>query len=204
VPLAGWDVERWLRQMPTVEEARPATCPLCGVPSRPVGAGLGLHGHGVRSRQAWGPLSTEAEPEIHDVPVRRYQCQSCGQTITVAPESMARRYLYMVTTMAAALWEWGRRREPARRVRQRLSPLRIQGASRPGRWDSLSRWTAQCERLWPEAAPSLLRAIDAAAPVREQAAQVSMVLAAFGDGPFCVDGATEAAACRGAIRGLAM
>ena len=40
--------------------------------------------------------------------------------------------------------------------------------------------------------------------VREQAAQVSGVLAAFDDGPFCVDGATEAAACRGAIRGLAM
>jgi hypothetical protein len=204
VPLAGWDVERWLRRMPTVEEARPATCPLCGAPSCPVGAGLGLHGHGVRSRQAWGPLSTEEEPEIHDVPVRRYQCQSCGQTITVAPESMARRYLYMVTTMAAALWQWARRREPARRVRQRLSPLRIQGASRPGQWDSLSRWTAQCERLWPEAAPSLRRAVDAAAPVREQAAQVSGVLAALDDSPFSVDGATEAAACRGAIRGLAM
>jgi hypothetical protein len=48
------------------------------------------------------------------------------------------------------------------------------------------------------------RAVDATAPVRKQAAQVSMALAAFGDGPFCIDGAQEAAACRGAIRGLAM
>lgn len=204
MPLVGWSVERWLLQMPTVEEARPATCPLCGTPSRPVGSGLGLYGHGVRSRQVWGPLSPEAEPEIHDVPVRRYQCQSCGQTITVAPEAMARRYLYMVTTIVAALWRWGQRREPARRVRQQLCPLRVQGAARPGRWASLFRWTVQCERFCPQVAPSLRRAVDTAAPVREQAAQVSMVLAAFDDGPFCIDGATEAAACQGAIRGLAM
>jgi len=204
VPLAGWSVERWLQQMPTVEQARPARCPVCGAPSHAVGAGLGLHGHGVRSRQVWGPLSAEAEPEIHDVPVRRYKCQSCGQTFTVGPEAMARRYLYMVTTIVAGLWRWGQRREPARRVRQRLSPLRVQGEARPGRWASLSRWTEQRERLWPQVAPSMRRAVDATAPVREQAGQVSGVLAAFDDGPFCIDGAKEAAACRGAIRGLAM
>ncbi|HEX2569288.1 MAG TPA: hypothetical protein VH877_06980 [Polyangia bacterium] len=136
--------------------------------------------------------------------MRRYQCQSCGQTITVAPEAMARRYLYMVTTIAAALWRWGQRREPARRVRQQLCPLRVQGEARPGRWASLFRWTVQCERFCPQVALSLRRAINPAASVREQAAQVSMVLAAFDDGPFSVDGAKEAAACRGAIRGLAM
>jgi hypothetical protein len=190
--------------MPTVEEARPATCPLCGTPSRPVGSGLGLHGHGVRSRQVWGSLSPEAEPEIHDVPVRRYQCQSCDQTLTVAPEAMARRYLYMVTTIVTALWRWGARREPARRVRQQLCPLRVQGEARPGRWASLFRWTVQYERFCPQVAPSLRRAVATGEPVREQAAQVSMVLAAFDDSPFSVDGATEAAACRGALRGLAM
>jgi hypothetical protein len=62
----------------------------------------------------------------------------------------------------------------------------------------------QCERFCPQVALSLRRAINPAASVREQAAQVSMVLAAFDDGPFSVDGAKEAAACRGAIRGLAM
>ena len=107
MPLTGWSVERWLQQMPTVEEARPARCPLCNAPSHPVGEGLGLYGHGVRSRQVWGPLSAEAEAEIHEVLVRRYQCQSCGQTFTVGPEAMARRYLYMVTTIVAGLWRWG-------------------------------------------------------------------------------------------------
>lgn len=204
MPLTGWSVERWLQQMPTVEEARPARCPLCNAPSHPVGEGLGLHGHGVRSRQVWGPLSAEAEPQIHEVLVRRYQCQSCGQTFTVGPESMARRYLYMVTAIVAGLWRWGQRREPARRVRQQLSPLRVQGAARPERWASLARWTEQRDRLCPQAAPSMQRAVDTTAPVRKQAAQVSMVLAAFGDGPFCIGGAQEAAACRGAIRGLAM
>lgn len=204
MPLAGWSVERWLQKMPTVEEARPATCPLCGAPSRPVGAGLGLHGHGVRSRQAWGPLSPQAEPEIHDVLVRRYLCQSCGQTLTVAPEAMARRYLYMVTTIVAGLWRWGHKREPARRVRQRLCPLRVQGDARPGRWASLSRWTEKRERLFAKVAPSMRRAVDAVASVRKQAAQVSLMLAAFDDGPFCLEGAKEDAACRGALRGLAM
>lgn len=204
MPLTGWSVERWLQQMPTVEEARPARCPLCNAPSHPVGEGLGLHGHGVRSRQVWGPLSAEAEPQIHEVLVRRYKCQSCGQTFTVGPEAMVRRYLYMVTTIVAGLWRWALGREPARRIRRRLSPLQVQGEARPGWWASLARWTEQRDRLCPPAAPSMQRAVDATAPVRKQAGQVSMVLAAFGDGPLCIDGAQEAAACRGAIRGLAM
>lgn len=179
-------------------------CPLCQAPSRPVGGGLGVHGHGVRSRQVWGVLSPEAAPAIHEILVRRYLCQSCGQTITVAPEGMARRYLYLVTTIAVGLWRWGRQRKPARQVRQQLCPWRVRGPARPQRWNSLPRWTAQRERLWPRAEPSLRRAVDADASVRQQAAQVSTVLAAFDSGLVFAEAPEETAAWQGALWGLAM
>jgi predicted nucleic acid-binding Zn ribbon protein len=200
VSVLGWDVERWLRQPPTVDEARPATCPACAAPSRPVGQPLGLHGHGTRDRQGWGVAREDADPEIHVVPVRRYECQRCGVTVTVLPEAMARRYLYLATTIAAALWRWGRKREPAREVRRALSPLRVVGESTAKRWPSLFRWTAQRVRLWPEVA----RSVCGSAPVRVQAGQLATALAAWSDAPFTVAQATEAAVRRGAAKRLAV
>jgi hypothetical protein len=175
-------------------------CPACGAPSCPVGEALGLHGHGSRGRQSWGVTGEHDEPAIHDVPVRRFECQRCGVTVTVGPEAMARRYLYMVTTIAAALWRWGRRREPARKVRRALSPLRVVGESSAKRWPSLSRWTSQRTRLWPQ----VVRVVDEKAAVRMQAARVATALAAWSGAPFAVGDASEAAVRKGAVKRLAM
>ena len=40
---------------PSVEEVRPARCPDCGVASKPVGGGVVVQGHGLRTRQLRGP-----------------------------------------------------------------------------------------------------------------------------------------------------
>ncbi len=191
-------MERWLARPPTVDQARPSHCPACGAPSRPVGERLALHGHGTRMRQCWGLLDGDREPQMHDVPVRRYRCRRCRATLTVRPEDMAPRYLYRVATMAAALWSWSQRREPARQVRRRLSPLQVHGLASPRRWKSLERWTHGCDRLWPDTVRK-----GGETPVRKLAAALCTRLAAFGDRPFTVEDDGEAAACRGAVARLA-
>jgi hypothetical protein len=150
-------------------------------------------------RQGWGLLVGDGEPQVHEVPVRRYRCRRCPATLTVRPEAMARRYLYLVTTIASALWRWSRRSEPARRVRRQLSPMRVVGMACPRRWMSLQRWTRARARLWPGVLGS-----DGNSSVRSAAAELCGALAAWGDGPFSVDEDGEAAACRGAVARLAM
>ena len=49
------DVKCWRSRLPTVEEARPARCPVCGAASRPAGKALAIHGHGLHERQLRGP-----------------------------------------------------------------------------------------------------------------------------------------------------
>jgi hypothetical protein len=54
--------QRWMQALPSVDLARPRSCPACGVASCPVGAPLRLVGHGVLERPFTGPTAPGQPP----------------------------------------------------------------------------------------------------------------------------------------------
>jgi hypothetical protein len=133
-------VKAWREGMPSVGAARPSHCPGCGFPSRVAGERLGLHGHGVRSRQQRGPISPWMDPEVTEVTVRRYRCTRCGGVCTTGPGEVLPRHLYSGPAIAWALALVGLQGARASAVRRLVSPWRRVGASAAGRWRSLGRW----------------------------------------------------------------
>ena len=93
------DVKRWQADLPSVDAVRPGSCPACSVASRPPGGGLRVHGHGLRSRDLWGPLEVGGTPVETEVQGRRYECQACGAVVLVVPRGVLarRRYLRLST-----------------------------------------------------------------------------------------------------------
>lgn len=153
-------VDRWVQAPPSVEAARPGQCPGCGAASRPVGAGLVLQGHGTRSRQVRGPARPGQQAQVRVVQVRRYLCQACGGTCTVAPWELTWRRLYSVAAMALALGLWGLVGLGLGAVRRLVNPWVHTGASEAGRWRTPLRWLravhqgqlltqVHAMRLWP-------------------------------------------------------
>ncbi len=134
-----------------MELARPAHCPCCGSASRPLGVGLVLHGHGLRARLV--TIFSAYGSEIVEILVRRYLCRGCGAVVVVAPAEVARRHLYTLCVIAAALAAWSHGSRPARLVRAEHGAFRIVGAAARG-WPSLVRWTRGASRLWPRLSPS--------------------------------------------------
>ena len=63
-------VTSWAGTLPSVDAVRPAHCSTCGAASRPVGEGLGLHGHGPRDRQVFGPLEWGEGAQVREVRAR--------------------------------------------------------------------------------------------------------------------------------------
>ena len=116
---AELNVKRWLALPPTVDAVRPGRCPCCGIPSRPVGGLLGLHGHGRRERHQWGPAELGGAADLVGVLLRRYRCRSCGAVVVVGPRGMAPGRLYGAGAIALALALWGCGGRPARQVRRR-------------------------------------------------------------------------------------
>jgi hypothetical protein len=155
---------------PSVDEARPGRCPVCGVASRPVGGPLGLWGHGGRERQQRGPSGPDAAPTVEVVRVRRYRCVPCGALITVAPRDVEPRRHYSRPAIALALAVWSLAAQPAAAVRRRISPWRVTGATAAAEgWVALRRW-ARAGR-----AGRLFRAIGRplAGSLRQVAAQLA-------------------------------
>jgi hypothetical protein len=125
---------------PPVDEVRPAHCPRCNAASRPLGAGVVLHGHGLRERQLWGPLEPDGEPRLLVVKVRRYLCTACGTAVTVGPSETLPGRLYTASAIALALALYGLRRMATSAVRALVSPTRVVGATSAVRWLTLKRW----------------------------------------------------------------
>jgi hypothetical protein len=132
------DVKGWFARPPSVEAARPGSCPGCGAASRPTGGRLGLHGHGLRDRQLRGPPEVEAAPVVQLLECRRYRCVACLAVILVVPRGVAPRRHYGHAAIAMALTLWALLRESAAAVRRRVcaSPITVSGTD----WPALRRW----------------------------------------------------------------
>jgi hypothetical protein len=139
-------IKSWLQRLPTVEEARPATCPVCGAASCPVGSPLQLHGHGRRGRQVRGPGQPEEEAATVELVVRRYRCVPCGAVSTVVPQEILARRLYSVAAIGLALALWGLTQATAAQVRRRVSPAKIIGPTAVTGWATLRRWAQAVRR----------------------------------------------------------
>lgn len=145
----------WRNQMPSVEEARPSRCPCCGVPSRPLGKPLNLHGHGQRERQVRGPLEPAGPPVLVTLMLRRYRCQRCGATMTVGPKGLLAGLLFSAAAVALALCLWALDQLPQARVHAQVNPWQRAAEQACGSWRQLVRWAQgiAAGRLWPGLVP---------------------------------------------------
>jgi hypothetical protein len=168
-------VKSWLFAMPSVAAVRPACCPVCKAASTPLGGRIVVQGHGKRQRQAWGPASPHAPPEIQVLMVRRYHCIACDAVTTVAPSETLTKRLYTAPAVGWALALFGLLLMTPRAVRELVSPLRIWGTTSSARWQTLLRWAgaAAAGRLLPT-----VRALPPEWPPRTVAARVAATLSA--------------------------
>jgi hypothetical protein len=145
--------------LPSAERVRPGCCSRCGAASRPLGASLGLHGHGVRERQVQGPASADGEPEVVIVAVRRYRCQRCGGVTTVLPRGLCARRHYSASAIGLALCLFGLMEHSIGETRERVCTW--QSGFDLNRWSTLRQWVAAVGagqllpriiawRRWPE------------------------------------------------------
>lgn len=142
------DVKQWLhRGPPSVDVARPAHCPGCGTASRPLGDGLVLHGHGLRPRTVI--VRSQGRSILQEIQARRYVCRACDAVALVMPADVARRCLYTLSVIAAALAAWSCADMPACSVRSAFSAFPVVGAAVTG-WASLVRWSRAANRLWAQ------------------------------------------------------
>jgi len=152
-------VKKWAEELPPAERVRPGCCSRCGAASRPLGAGLGLHGHGVRARQVRGPTSANGEPETVTVAVRRYQCQRCGGITTVLPGGLCARRHYSASAIGLALCLFGLMGRSIGETRQRVCTWTL--GFDLNRWSTLRQWVTAVGagkllprivawRQWPE------------------------------------------------------
>ncbi len=89
--------------------------------------------------------------------VRRYRCQECGATCTVAPWEVWTRRLYSLAAIVWALALWGVVGLGLAAVRERVSPWVHVGATSARRWRTPLAWVEAVEgrrlllrvRPWP-------------------------------------------------------
>ena len=145
------DVKAWRHETPSVSSVRPSRCPWCSAASQVVGERLTLHGHGLRSRQQWGPPTPWSAPTAAEVTLRRYRCQSCHGVCFVGPRGLERRRLYSGPAMAWALVLFGILRHGTAAIRRTTSPWQIVGNAALGTWQTLRRWLRAAAQglLWP-------------------------------------------------------
>ena len=138
---ASHGIAQWRKQAPSVDAARPASCPECGRASRPVGKRLNVIGHGLRERLQLGPSAPNGKPEQWSFELRRYRCKRCKAVIEIVPSSVEPRRLYSRPAMAWAMALFGSARLSATAVAVRLQPWRRIGATARRTWAQLRRWT---------------------------------------------------------------
>jgi hypothetical protein len=129
-----------MANLPPVDLVRPARCPSCDAPSRPIGGPLGLHGHGLRERQIRGPLTPGGPAKLVSVLARRYKCLSCRAIVLVVPRGVLPRRLYSAPVIAWVLARVGLEGATTATVRAEVCPSLILGPSAVERWLAPSRW----------------------------------------------------------------
>ena len=139
-------VNAWLEQTPSVDEARPARCPACHAPGRPVGGRLGLIGHGMRTRQLRGPPAPGQVPVTQVLDIRRYRCRTCTAVVTVVPQGVMPRRHFSATAIALALALYGLAQASLRQTRRQVSPWTTLGAAAYVGWAALTRWIRAVRR----------------------------------------------------------
>lgn len=122
---------------------------------------------------------------------RRYVCRACDAVALVVPADVARRCLYTLGVIAAALAQWSHGGWSAATVRTVFGAFSLLGSAATG-WPSLVRWSRMAVRLWPRVGP-----LPCSSP-RALAHQVSAKLSAFAPVPMgrvlvdCVAGSVHA------------
>jgi hypothetical protein len=129
--------------------------------------------------------------KLTEILARRYVCRACGAVALVMPADVARRCLYTLSVIAAALAQWSHGGWSATAVRSVFGAFLVLGAAATG-WPSLVRWARMAERLWPR-----IGRLPCSSP-RALAHRVSAKLSAFAPVPLgralvdCVAGAVHA------------
>lgn len=164
-----------MTRTPSCAEARPGCCPCCGAAGQPLGQRVGIVGHGLRARQALGPVVHGGTPEPLVLWVRRYQCRTCNAVLVVGPRGLVPGRSYSAPAIAGALAAKASGKTSAA-VRQQTSPRTTVGASAVERWITLVRWVdaAQAGKLFGVRGLGKLGR-------REVAEQVTLVLGARGN-----------------------
>lgn len=137
---------------------------MCGEASRPVGGGLGMHGHGLRDRQVRGPLDPEGPPTWVVIACRRYTCTACDAILTVVPRGIAPRRHYGFAAISMALALWAIVEAPIAEVRRRVCASRLT-VECPTRWPALERWARAARDTLDDATLSLVAAAGRAAQI---------------------------------------
>jgi hypothetical protein len=86
--------------------------------------------------------------KLTEIVARRYVCLACDAVMLVVPADVARRCLYTLSVIAAALAQWSHGAWSATAVRSAFGAFSLLGAAAAG-WPSLVRWSSMAERLWP-------------------------------------------------------
>jgi hypothetical protein len=129
--------------------------------------------------------------KLTEILARRYVCRACGAVSLVMPADVARRRLYTLSVIAAALAQWSHGGWSAASVRSAFGAFPLLGAATTG-WPSLVRWSRMAERLWPR-----IGRVPSSSP-RALAHRVSAKLSSFAPAPLgrvltdCVAGAVHA------------
>lgn len=148
-----------------------------------------LHGHGLRARTVI--VQVGGRSKLTEITARRYVCLACDAVVLVVPADVARRCLYTLTVIAAALAQWSHGGWSAAAVRAAFGTFSLLGDAAAG-WPSLVRWARAAERLWPR-----IGRLPCSSP-RALAHRVSAKLSAFAPVPLgrvltdCVAGAIHA------------
>jgi len=126
--------------LPSVEELRPTSCPLCQEPSR-AEDGLQIVGHGTYQRQVLGLFGGCQEVLVR---IRRFFCRACRHTISVLPDDLypGRWYagLTILMSLVLSILHDVADTEVCHRCR---GPVETQG------WKTLERWRRQIlSPLW--------------------------------------------------------
>lgn len=130
------EVNKWVEQIPTVHQVRPSCCPHCGAAGCPLGAPLGMVGHGLRERQVRGPITPMGKPTLISIKARRYRCRHCGKVTTVLPRGVIARRHYGAFAIALAFLMYGMEGQSLCKVRQAVAPAKTFEDG----WPSVRRW----------------------------------------------------------------
>jgi len=122
-------------RLPSVEELRPSSCPLCGELAFSPGKPLGIVGHGTYRRQILGVVEVALEAITR---VRRYLCRGCRHTINILSDHLHPRRWYYGGAILEALRLHLLEGLSERQIRERFGIV-----TESESWRSLRRWRAE-------------------------------------------------------------